>query len=60
MAEIVKWANGHSDRARAERDTLRRYLIERAETLRTAPSSPARDTELAQLEGWIRWLRGAI
>jgi hypothetical protein len=39
---------------------LRRYLIERAEELRLQTSSPVRDAELASLEDWIRWLRGAI
>ena len=44
----------------AERDALRRYLILRAEALRILRSTPERDAELVNLEGWIRWLRGAV
>lgn len=47
-------------RSLAHRDTLRAYLITRQEDLRVQPSDPQRDAEIALLEGWIRWLRGAI
>lgn len=50
----------HLSRSITARDSLRRYLIDRAEVLRAARSTPERDNELAKLEGYIRWLRGAI
>lgn len=46
--------------AYAQRRTLHAYLVQRADDLRTQPTSPGRDAELAQLEGWIRWVRAAL
>ena len=58
MGEVpaAHWSQASFD----ARDSLRRYLIRNAEELRQQTSTPQRDAELAELEGWIRWLRGAI